>query len=130
MMHTIIKIASITILCTTLSTSCSFLESNEIVISPSKQELYDKADGFVESLQTKYESYGILNATDYAVTTTDGLYQVMPVGRLINVKILKAVDSKTYEELKQELTEHYKSDTRVRNVYISNAGTIMIDCRN
>ena len=32
--------------------------------SPSKKELYNLTDTFVESLQTNYQSYGILNAKE------------------------------------------------------------------
>jgi hypothetical protein len=54
----------------------------------------------------------------------------MPVGRLINVKIMEAVDNEVYKELEEDLKSHYKDDERVNDVYINNAGTIMIDCRN
>ena len=96
----------------------------------SKNELYEKTDAFVQSLETTYESYGVLGGLNYAVTTSDGLYQISPIGRLINVKILKAVSRDEYEELREDLEDHYDGDTRVNDVYISNAGTIMIDCRN
>jgi hypothetical protein len=98
--------------------------------SPSKTELFKVTDSFVESLETTYESYGIFGGAEDAKTTSDGLYTIMPVGRLINVKILKAVDSDEYEELKQDLKDHYEGNTRVNDVYICQAGTIMIDCRN
>jgi hypothetical protein len=54
----------------------------------------------------------------------------MPIGRLINVKILKIVKEDYYKELENDLKEHYKNDKRVNDVFINNAGTIMIDCRN
>jgi hypothetical protein len=98
--------------------------------SPSKKELYEKTDAFVQSLETTYDSYGVFGGLNYAVTTSDGLYQISPIGRLINVKVLKAVSSDEYEELREDLENHYDGDTRVNDVYISNAGTIMIDCRN
>jgi len=98
--------------------------------SSSKKELFVLTDSFVESLQTTYESYGILGGTEHIKTTTDGQYQVMPVGRLINVKILKIVNNDVYKDLEEDLASHYKNDRRVNDVYINNAGTIMIDCRN
>lgn len=98
--------------------------------SPSKKELYEKTDAFVQSLETTYERYGVLGGLNYAVTTSDGLYQISPIGRLINVKILKAVSRNEYEELREDLEDHYEGDARVNDVYISNAGTLMIDCRN
>lgn len=98
--------------------------------SPSKKELYHITDSFVESLQTTYDSYGILGGKEYMKSTSDGQYQIMPVGRLINVKILKVVDSDTYKDLEEDLRKYYKNDKRVNDVYINNGGTIMIDCRN
>lgn len=98
--------------------------------SQSKQELYEITDKFVLSLDTEYESYGMLGGTKYAKTTTDGLYTVTPIGRLINVKIQKVVDDEEYESLRKSLEKHYKNDERVNKVYINQGGTIMVDCRN
>lgn len=107
-------------LCLLLINSCS----------NNKSELLKETDFFVESLSTTYESYGILGVSEYSKTTTDGLYSITPMGRLINVKIQKVVESEEYEELKQDLKDYYKDNTKVKDVYICKAGTIMIDCRN
>lgn len=96
--------------------------------SPSKKELFKETDVFVQSLETTYESYGIFGGA--AITTSDGLYTITPIGRLINVKIQKAVSDDEYEELREDLEEHYKDDVRVNKVYICQGGTVMIDCRN
>lgn len=101
-------------------TSCSF----------NKSELFKITDSFVESLSTSYQSYGIFDGKEHAKTTSDGLYQVMPIGRLINVKILKAVNDDIYKDLEKNFISHYKKDKRVNKVYINNGGTIIIDCRN
>jgi hypothetical protein len=98
--------------------------------SPSKKELFELTDSFVESLNSSYDSYGILGGTEHMKTSTDGQYQVIPVGRLINVKILKPVTDDVYKDLEEDLASHYKNDKRVNDVYINNAGTIMIDCRD
>lgn len=98
--------------------------------SPSKKELYSITDAFIESLQTTYDSYGILGGKEHIKTTSDGQYQVMPVGRLINVKILKVVNDDVYKDLEEDIKSHYKDDKRVNDVYRNNGGTIMIDCRN
>ena len=94
------------------------------------RELYTKTDHFVEQLSTQYESYGILAGDRHKVLTSDGKYQVMPVGRLINVKILEVVEDDTYRSLRDDLASHYRGDQAVRDVYIASAGTVMIDCRN
>ena len=98
--------------------------------SPSKKELFKSTDEFVLSLETTYDSYGLLGGSEHAITTSDGLYTITPIGRLINVKIQKVVDDDEYEGLREDLEKHYKSDTRVNKVYICEAGTVMIDCRN
>ena len=98
--------------------------------SQSKSELYKVTDSFVESLETTYESYGIFGGSKHSVTTEDGLYTIMPVGRLINVKIDKSVHDKEYQDLMNDLEGHYKNNSHVKSVYICQAGTIMIDCRN
>jgi hypothetical protein len=95
-----------------------------------KNELYEHTDYFVESLNTTYESYGLLGGAEHTRYTDNGYYKIMPVGRLINVRIEKAVDDKEYEKLKKDLEGHYKNDKRVNQVYICGGGTIMIDCRN
>lgn len=98
--------------------------------SASKDELFQITDSFVDSLQTTYDSYGMLGGDKFKKITNDGMYQVIPIGRLINVKILEFVDKGVYEELELDLESHYKNDKRVNNIYINNAGTIIIDCRN
>jgi len=97
--------------------------------SQSKKELFKETDVFVESLVSTYESYGILGGADHAKTTSDGLYTITPIGRLVNVKIQKVVTDDEYEKLRKDLEEHYKNDVRVNSVFICQAGTVMIDCR-
>lgn len=101
-----------------------------ISCSPSKDELFKETDFFVESLNTTYKSYGVLGVSENAKTTSDGLYTITPIGRLINVKIQKVVESEEYEELKEDLKAYYEGNTKVNDVYICKAGTIMIDCRD
>lgn len=97
--------------------------------SQSKRELYEIIDSFVESLDTEFESYG-MQGEKYSKKTTDEMYRVMPFGRLINVKIMEVAEDGAYEDLRDDLKDHYENDNRVNKVYINNGGTIMIDCRN
>lgn len=97
--------------------------------SQSKKELYEITDSFVESLNTTYESYGLFGGS-HSRTTSDGLYTVTPIGRLINVKIQKYVSNEEYEDLREDLEDHYEDDYRVKKVYINKGGTVIIDCRN
>ena len=96
----------------------------------SDKSLFEKTDKLVNSLYTTYNSYGVLGGSDFEETTSDGYYRIMPIGRLINVKIQQAADSKEYEKLEKKLKKYYKNSSRVRDVYICQGGTIMIDCRN
>lgn len=95
-----------------------------------RSNLYEITDRFVESLQTDYQSYGLLGGSEYKTLTEDGQYQVMPTGRLINVKIMKVATDEEYEDLQKDLQHHYKNNHNVNDVYRCQAGTLMIDCRN
>ena len=87
-------------------------------------------DAFVENLNAPYESFGLFNSMDYVKHTSKGTYQVMPTGRLINVKIDKYVEDKEYYKLLKKLERHYRGNANVNKVYRCQAGTLMIDCRN
>lgn len=106
---------------------CGFF-SCSVVGEIKNRDLYSLTDKYVESLYTEYESYGLLGGEPEL--TPDGKYQVLPIGRLVNVKIMSVVDDSVYENLCKELSAHYKNDNHVNNVFINQAGTIMIDCRN
>lgn len=95
-----------------------------------KKELYTNIDYFIEKLDTEYQSYGMLGGKDEAKITKEGTYKVMPIGRLINIRIEHVASDDEYEGLLEDLKSHYKNDKRVNNVYICQAGTIMVDCRN
>ena len=94
------------------------------------RDLFEKTDYFVESLYTQYESYGLLGGERYTQYADDGKYRIMPVGRLINVRIEQYASTKDYEELRKTLERHYSGNTCVNGVYICEGGTVMIDCRN
>jgi hypothetical protein len=115
--------------CIVISSLLLLLMCFIIGCSLGNSELFKETDAFVESLHTTYESYGLFGGNQYAKTTSDGLYTIMPVGRLINVKIQKVVGDEEYEKLRLSLERHYKNDKRVNQVYISQSGTVMIDCR-
>lgn len=95
-----------------------------------RRDLYEKTDFFVESLYTQYESYGLFGGEKYTQYADKGKYRVMPVGRLINVRIEQYASSMDYEELRKSLESHYSGNSRVNSVYICEGGTVMIDCRN
>lgn len=101
-----------------------------LISCSNRSNLYEITDRFVESLQTDYQSYGLLGGSEYKTFTEDGQYQIMPTGRLINVKIMKVATDEEYEKLKKDLQSHYKNNHNVNDVYRCQAGTLMIDCRN
>lgn len=94
------------------------------------RELFEKTDSFVESLNTTIQSYGLLGGNQYTEYAEDGEYRIVPMGRLINVRIEREASSSEYEELRNLLDRHYSGDSRVNKVYIYSGGTVMIDCRN
>ena len=96
----------------------------------SKKELYNQVDYFVEQLDTYYEHYDMFGNHRTQVVSGKQVYSVTPMGRLINVKIEDYVSDSEYEKLRKSLEKHYKGDRRVNEVYICQAGTIMVDCRN
>ena len=98
-----------------------------MTISCTNREWYKHTDDFVNSLYSSYESYGLSGSNVY---TEDGNYKIMPIGRLINVRIEKNVNDNQYKKLLKQIKRHYKNNWKVKNVYICNAGTIMIDCRH
>lgn len=61
--------------------------------------------------------------------TSDGVYSVTPFYRLIIVKIEKESTYSKYEDLKSDLSQYYKGNWKVNDVYINQAGTLVIDCR-
>lgn len=69
--------------------------------SESKKKLYTETDKFVLSLEKDYKSYGALGGLKHSITTQDGLYSITPVGRLINVNIMRVAESGDYESLKK-----------------------------
>lgn len=111
---------------------CCFLAALLMMLmactSSEDRELFEITDHFVENLQTTYQSYGL--STKFEETTKSGTYQVIPIGRMINVKIMHYASSSDYEDLCNTLKKHYKGDSRVNNVYVCQAGTVMVDCRN
>lgn len=103
--------------------SCSVIEKHA-----EKQDLYDNVEYFIDKLGNTYSSYGI-EGIKYTRYTKNNNYKIMPIGRLINVRIEKGANFDEYNELKNDLKNHFKSTTLVKDVYICNAGTIMVDCR-
>lgn len=92
------------------------------------RELFKITDKVVESLYTEYDSYGLYGgAEEY---TSDHEYRVMPIGRLVNVRIEREATDEEYEDLLEDLQCHYKGNSYVNDVYRCQAGTLMIDCRN
>lgn len=126
----IITLSAIVLCSSIFNVGCTDMVNKVESVINKNAELYEITDKFVESLDTKYESYGMLGGKEHETKTKDGLYKVMPIGRLINVRIEEYVDAEEYEKLKASLKSHYKDDPRVNDVYICQAGTIMIDCRN
>lgn len=89
--------------------------------------LFSLTDKYVEGLDSRYEHYGLLN--NKPELTSSEFFQVMPMVRLINVKIMHSSSDLEYEILKYVLKFHYLGNKKVNDVYRCQAGTLMIDCR-
>ena len=125
-----VSLILMTLLMSVFMMSCDGVSGKVKKFIEPNTELYQITDEFVESLQTTYKSYGLFSGQEHTKYTKDGMYKVMPTGRLINVRIEKVVTGNEYETLKTDLKEHYKNNTHVNDVYICGGGTVMIDCRN
>jgi uncharacterized protein (DUF1919 family) len=106
-----------------------FKEDLQNLITPNA-DLYEETDDFVESFTVGgVYSYGIFGPLHYEKFTSNGNYKIAPVGRLVNVRIEKEHDQSDYEDLAKKLRDRYKNNPNVKDVYISNGGTLIIDCR-
>jgi hypothetical protein len=85
--------------------------------------LFQKTDYYVNRLGS-YSSGGV-NSSD----SSDGKYTVSIIGRLIVVK-KKYSSGASYSKVKEALEYHYKGNPKVNEVFLNNAGTVTIDCRN
>jgi hypothetical protein len=92
-------------------------------------ELHLLIEDFVTALEDADKSFKILGMKAEAKLTGDGRHQVTAVGRLVNVKIMAPVPAEEYEALREQVAGWYEGDSRVREVYISGHGTVMLDCR-
>lgn len=101
--------------------SCSKDDDNE------KEDIEYKAlfyttDKFVKDL-------GYSGSKTDSETTSDRKYIVTVLGRLIIVK-KNSSTGPSYREVRDALYSHYKSNSRVRDVFVNQNGTVTIDCRN
>ena len=61
-------------------------------------------------------------------TTSDKNYIVTVIGRTIVVK-KNSYTGPSYREVRDALYSHYKSNSRVNDVFVNQNGTVTIDCR-
>ena len=101
-------------------TSCSKDDDDEKENTEYKA-LFFTTDNFVSKL-------GYSNSFTDSKTTSDGKYLVSVLGRMIIVKKKSSV-GESYSKVRDALYSHYKSNSRVNDVFINNGGTITIDCR-
>ena len=93
------------------------------------KKLINSTDYFVEELDVKYSSYGILNDYNQSTEFFNLPIVVTPIGRVFIVKVDEYVDDNKYKMIETILKNHYRNDNRVNDVYRNNGGTITIDCR-
>ena len=85
--------------------------------------LFQKTDYYVNKFGSS--GSGGVNSSD----SSDGKYTVSIIGRLIVVK-KNYSSGATYSKIKEALEYHYKGNTKVKDVFLNNGGTVTIDCRN
>ena len=112
-----------------LASLCSPTPSTPPVPAP-VQEMLDIVEGFVTELENPATTFPLMKAAKLGQLTTCGTYRVQPLGRMVNVKIMQAVPAVDYEILKNDLAAHFADDARVKRVFVSQVGTVMVDCRN
>lgn len=105
--------------------SCSKDDDNDEQSSAYAEfsSLFQKTDYYVNNLSS-YGSGGVKSSD-----SSDGKYTVSIIGRLIIVK-KNYYSGATYSSIKDALEYHYKGNSKVKDVFLNNAGTVTIDCRN
>jgi hypothetical protein len=107
-----------------VNTSCSKNDDKDNTFTA----LFDKTDYFIGMLDTVYEHYDAFG--NDAQNTSDGEFTIIPIGRLIIVKESIVAQNISYSDIETALKLHYKNESKVKNVFQNDAGTITIDCRN
>lgn len=92
------------------------------------KSLFSKTDFFIDMLDTVYERYDAFGSK--ASDTSDGKFTVTPIGRLITVKKKYSAADIPNSKIIEALSSHYKKNSKVKDVFLNNGGTITIDCRN
>lgn len=88
-----------------------------------KKGMYRDISRTIDNIETG-SIYGFTGDTRHA-----GDYSVTRLGKLIIVKIDGPASSERYEFLRLQISAFYALNKRVHDVYINEAGTIVVDCR-
>lgn len=99
--------------------------------TPSVPSVYNKlfvvTDTFVDFLsESSYNSYDAFGKKQKE--TSDGVFLVTPMGRMIVVKIQKPSQA-DYDSTLKYLEQRYSKKYYVKDIFKNNGGTITIDCR-
>lgn len=94
--------------------------------SCNNSDLYKVTDDIISSID-EGGGYNIWQVN--SKITEDKKYIIIPIGKLIIVKINNYVENEEYEKLKIKIERRYKNNKIVKNVFINGHGTITIDCR-
>jgi len=107
-----------------ISTSCSKDDEEEF----SYISLFRTTDYFIDMLDTVYKHYDVFGKKKK--DSSDGMFTVTPIGRMIIVKKKITAGTISYSELEVALKSHYINNFKVNDVYQNKGGTVTIDCRN
>lgn len=124
--YTLLIFMMITMLTASCFTSCS---NDDGLLNKNSEykSLFSKTDYFIDMLDKIYERYDALGSK--STKTSDGKWTVTPMGRLIIVKNNRSSSSVEYNNVRDALSDYYKSNYKVKDVYINKNGTVTIDCR-
>lgn len=88
------------------------------------------SDSRVTALFVKTDYYVKSTTGAGSSKTSDDLYLVTKLGKLVIVKKNTTSNTITYTEIATALESHYANNSNVKDVFKNNAGTVTIDCRN
>ena len=111
------------LLCSSLVSCSKDNDDEQSSVYAEFSSLFQKTDYYVNKLGSS--GSGGVNSSD----SSDGKYTVSIIGRLIVVK-KNYSSGATYSKIKEALEYHYKGNTKVKDVFLNNGGTVTIDCRN
>lgn len=129
-MKKIVLVLTLCFICFTTITSCHKKITKEKPEPQKYVEVIKQVEDFVYDLTETYQHYDCFGHNSTTVYSDGKRFEIIPIGRMIVVKVDEYVSDDYYEDVKSEIKKKYENDHRVNDVFINGFGTISIDCRN